>query len=68
MDPNIVVVGTNNTSTATNSTGNLLSMTGWNGIGSGNSSAVSQCCSGGPTAVMNTDTNTIGDVIILIYH
>jgi len=59
MDPNIVVVGTNNTTTTTNSTGNLLSTTGWTGIGYGNSSTVGQCCSGGPTAVMNTDTNTI---------
>jgi len=59
MDPNNVVVGTNNTTTATSSTGNLLSMNGWTGIGYGNSSTVGQCCSGGPTAVMNTDTNTI---------
>jgi hypothetical protein len=59
MDPNNVVVGTNNTTTATSSTGNLLSMNGWTGIGYGNNSTVGQCCSGGPTAVMNTDTNTI---------
>jgi hypothetical protein len=59
LDPNNVVVGTNNTTTATNSTGNLLSMSGWTGIGYGNNSTVGQCCSGGPTAVMNTDTNTI---------
>jgi hypothetical protein len=58
---NTAMVGTNTapTNTAISSTTNLLTKSGWTGIGYGNSSTVGQCCSGGPTAVMNTDTNTI---------
>jgi hypothetical protein len=58
---NTAMVGTNTapTNTAISSTTNLLTKRGWTGIGYGDSSTVGQCCSGGPTAVMNTDTNTI---------
>ena len=58
---NTAMVGTNTapTNTAISSTTNLLTKSGWTGIGYGDSSTVGQCCSGGPTAVMNTDTNTI---------
>jgi len=58
---NTAMVGTNTapTNTAISSTANLLTKSGWTGIGYGDSSTVGQCCSGGPTAVMNTDTNTI---------
>jgi len=41
------------------STSNLLTMGAWTGITYSNNAGVGQCCSGGPMAAMNQDTNTL---------
>jgi hypothetical protein len=63
LDQNNVAVlgGINNVpeGVQVNNTSNLLKNNGWTGIIYGNDSTVGNCCSGGPTAVLNQDTNTI---------